>query len=213
MRNTLLERASAALGGTLLVVACGGGKPAGPAVSVPATGASASSSAAPGATTSTPPPGLPAMAAMPAPGVTGSKKAKKRADASLAACGGGAGSARTSRDPAAEVKRLGDACAATSKMRPVGAAIRGSQADKDAHQEHKLRVESGKCYRVYFAHDESVKDAVVVLRDSAGDLVTESPGAAMPDDGAICFTTADEVTILVGVGAGKGTYAVQVFGD
>jgi hypothetical protein len=152
------------------------------------------------------------MAAMPAPGVTGSKKAKRKSDAALSACNGG-GSARPSKDPAAELKRLGEACAAASKMRPVGSVIRGAQADKDAHQEHKVRVEAGKCYRVYFAVDEGVRDAVVVARDSAGDLVAESPGAALPDDGAMCFTAGDELTLMVGVGAGKGGYAAQVWSD
>jgi hypothetical protein len=98
-------------------------------------------------------------------------------------------------------------------MHAVGAPLRGQQGDKDAHQEHKFRAEANKCYRVYFGTDESVRDAVLVLRDSAGDLVAESPAAALPEDGALCFTTADEVTLLVSVGAGKGAYVAQVWSD
>lgn len=148
---------------------------------------------------------------MPPPGVAGSKKAKKKADGALFACGGGAKPG--ARDPADLVKRLGELCAATAQMKPVGPMIRAQQADRDAHQEHKLRVEANKCYRVVFATDEHVKDAVLVMRDSAGDIVAESPGAALPEDGAICFTAADEVTLMVGVGAGKGAYAAQVWSD
>jgi hypothetical protein len=148
---------------------------------------------------------------MPPPGVAGSKKAKRKTDGALYACGGGA--KPSAKDPADHVKRLGEACASAAKMKPVGAMIRAQQADRDAHQEHKLRVEANKCYRVVFATDENVHDAVVVMRDSAGDIVAESPGAALPDDGAVCFTAPDEVTLMIGIGAGKGAYAAQVWSD
>ena len=148
---------------------------------------------------------------MPPPGVAGSKKARKKTDAALYTCGGGA--KPSAKDPAELVKRLGEACAAAAKMKPLGAMIRAQQADRDAHQEHKLRVEANKCYRIVFATDENVHDAVVVMRDSTGDIVAESPGAALPPDGALCFTTADEVTLMVAIGAGKGAYALQVWSD
>jgi hypothetical protein len=196
-----------------IAAACGGGGSPVPANAAAGRGsANASASGAGGSFAQTPPPsGLPPLAAMPAPGVAGSKKAKKKADGALFACGGGA--KPTAKDPADLVKRLGEACAAAAKMKPVGAMIRGQQADRDAHQEHKVRVEANKCYRVVFATDENIHDAVVVMRDSAGDMVAESAGAALPEDGALCFTTADEVTLMVGVGAGKGSYAAQVWSD
>ncbi len=193
----------------LALAACGEAKPAaGPTRPAADGGADA---AAPALVLSPPPSGLPPLAVMPPPGVAGSKKAKKKTDAALYACGGGA--KPSAKDPAELVKRLGEACAAAAKMKPVGALIRGQQADKDAHQEHKVRVEANKCYRVVFATDENVKDAVVVMRDSAGDVVAESPGAALPEDGALCFTSADEVTLLIGIGAGKGAYAAQVWSN
>ncbi len=198
-----------------IAAACGGGTGSGvvPANAAGARGsASASMSPAGGSFAQTPPPsGLPPLAAMPAPGVAGSKKAKKKADGALFACGGGA--KPTAKDPADLVKRLGESCASAAKMKPVGAMIRAKQADRDAHQEHKVRVEANKCYRVVFAVDENVHDAVVVMRDSAGDMVAESAGAALPEDGALCFTTADEVTLMVAIGAGQGSYAAQVWSD
>lgn len=149
---------------------------------------------------------------MPPPGVAGSKKAKVRTDGALFACGGGA--KPSAKDPLDHVKRVGEACAAASKMKPLGAPLRGQQSDKDAHVEHKVRVEANKCYRVYIATDEGVKDVVVAVRDSNGDMVAESNGnAAVPHDGAMCFTTGDEVTLMIGIGAGKGTYAAQVWSD
>ncbi len=150
------------------------------------------------------------MASMPPPGVAGSRKARKKTDSALFACG--AGALPAAKDPAELVKRLGEACAG-GKLKPVGAAIRGQQADRDAHQEHKVRVEANKCYRVYFATDENVRDAVVVMRDSAGDVVAESAAAALPDDGTLCFTTSDELTLQIAVGGGKGAYAAQVWSD
>ena len=111
------------------------------------------------------------------------------------------------------MKRIGEGCAAASKMHAIGAALRGQQGDKDTHLEQKIRVEANKCYRVYFAIDEGVRDAVVVMRDSAGDMVAESPGAALPEDGVVCFTTADEVTLMIAIGSGKGGWAAQVWSD
>jgi hypothetical protein len=151
------------------------------------------------------------MASMPPPGVAGSKKAKRKTDGALATCGGAARA--QAKDPADLVKRLGEGCAAASKMKPVSAMLRGQQSDRDPHQENKFRAEANHCYRVYVAGDESVKDVVVVLRDSAGDIIAEAPGPSVPEEGAVCFTAADEVSLLVGIGSGKGAWAAQVWGD
>jgi hypothetical protein len=188
--------------------ACGGG------AKVPVQGSAKDGGAEAGRPTmaTTPPPsGLPPMAAMPPPGVTGSKKAKERKDPALGSCSGAA--RPQAKDPADHVKRVGESCAAASKMRAVGAVLRGQQGDKDAHQENRFRAEANHCYRVYFAGDEAAKDVVIVLRDSAGDIVAEAPGPAVPENGAACFTTSDEVTLLVGVGSGKGAWAAQVWSD
>ena len=105
------------------LVGCGGKEPL---PQIPGAngdaGAGGDGGASPFATTA-PPAGLPPMAVMPPPGVAGSKKAKKRTDGALFACGGGA---KTSgKDPADLVKRIGEGCAAASKMKPMGALFRG----------------------------------------------------------------------------------------
>ncbi|MBX3234204.1 MAG: hypothetical protein KIT84_40325 [Labilithrix sp.] len=196
--------------GLTALAACKGGTAPKP-IAVPASSASADGGAPASFATTPPPSGLPAMASMPPPGVAGSKKAKVKADGALLACGGQ--TSAQAKDPAALVKKIGEGCAASSKMKPVGALLRGTQADKDAHQDQKFRAEANHCYRVYFATDESVKDVVVVLRDSAGDVVAEAPGPSAPQGGAACFTAADEVTLTVGVGSGKGAWAAQVWSD
>jgi hypothetical protein len=151
------------------------------------------------------------MATMPAPGVVGSKKAKLRVDAALASCTSVARA--EGKDPAAQVKKTGEACAASSKMKPVGPVLRGQQSDREPHQEHKFRAEANHCYRVYFSGDDGAKDVVIVLRDSAGDIVAEGPAPAVPNDSAACFTSTDDVSLLLGVGSGKGAWAAQVWGD
>lgn len=192
----------------LLMAACGGGGAKAPAPAAADAGADA---AAPKPLATTPPRGdLPPMAAMPAPGVVGSKKAKRRADPALAAC---SGSAVRSGGAEAQLKRVVDGCAGASKMKPASAVLKGQQGDKDAHQENAFRAEANHCYRVYVAGDDAARDVVVVMRDSNGDVVAESPGPAVPEEGAVCFTAADQVTLLIGVGAGRGAWAAQVFGD
>ncbi|MDB4941458.1 MAG: hypothetical protein JWP97_992 [Labilithrix sp.] len=188
--------------------ACGGDGPK-PAARPTSPRASSSTPAPPAL--SPPPSGLPPLSPMPPPGVAGSKKATRKTDPALFACGGGASS--HAKDPEALVKRLGEACAAAGKMKPAGALLRGQQADHAPAQEQKVRAEAGKCYRIVFATDEGVKDAVAMLRDSAGDLVAESAGAALPVDGTVCFAASDEVTFLVGIGAGKGSWAAQVWSN
>lgn len=202
---------------TLLVAtaaaACGGGKPPAP----PTPGGAAADAGAGVTAAKTQPAAslgpLPPLATMPPPGVSGSKKAKRRSDPALETC---AGAMPRAKDPEALVKKVGEACAKTGaavKLKPVGALLRGQGTDAAPHAEHKVRVEAGKCYRMYFATDEGARDVVVVARDSAGDIVAESPGPALPSDGAMCFTSADEVTLLVAVGSGKASYVVQTWGD
>lgn len=199
-----------------MVTACGG-KPAVTAASGPSAGAEGGTpGAAPSASPARAPAALgalPPFAAMPPAGVTGSKKAKAKEDSALASC---AGDVPRAKDPDGLVRRLGEACAkvpAGAKMKPVGAKMSGQQADGAPHAEQKLRVEAGKCYRVYFATDEGARDVVVVARDSAGDVVAESPGPALPAGGLMCFTTSDEVTLLVAVGSGKASWVAQAWGE
>lgn len=200
----------AVIAGLTALAACKG-KPANPPVSVPPLDGGADASNPNVFATSPPPSGLPPMAAMPPPGVAGSKKATVKADAALAECGGKV--APHGKDPAAVVKHVGEGCAAASKMKAVGAPFKGTQADKDAHQDNKFHAEANHCYRVYFASDDGVKDIVVTLRDSAGDVIAESPGPSAPQNGAVCMTSSDDITVSLGIGAGKGTWTAQVWGN
>lgn len=208
---------SGILGCLLLSVACGG-KPAQDAGGkVPSAPAPDGGAGAGNGTASRPPPELgplPPMAKMPPAGVAGSRKATRKEDAALASCAGAA--FPRAKDPDGLVKRVGEACAkapAGAKLKPLGAARRGQQDAAAPHADQKLRVEAGKCYRVYFATDEGARDVVVVARDSAGDVVAESPGPALPESGLMCFTAADELSLLVSVGSGKAAWVLQPWGE
>lgn len=170
--------------------------------------------AKPAASASAAPPvpsGLPPMAEMPPPGVKGSKKAKVKEDGRLWACAA-TPSASGSNSAAARVKAMGEACAGVTKMHAVGGMLAGAQAAADPHAENRVKLEAGKCYRVYFAFEVS-EDAVLVLRDSAGDIVAESHGPALPEKGTACFDAADDATLLFAAGSGKGAWAAQVWSD
>lgn len=185
----------------VVLAACGGGQaPVPPAAGLSGDGGASSS---PG--TTPPPPGLPPMATMPPPGVAGSKKAKLE--------GAQPCDPIAAPDPAEAVKRTAEACAVPNKMRALGPVLRGQQADKGPHAEHRFRVEANKCYRVFFATSDGARDAVAVVRDSAGDVVAESAPTSVPARALMCFTTADEVTLLVGIGSGSGSYAAQIWSN
>src|SRR5690606_32022643 len=126
-------------------------------------------------------------------------------------CSGAATGA--AKAPEQLVERLGQECSAPAKMKPVGAMLRGRQADRDPHQEQTFHAEANRCYRVYLAGDEGVRQLVAVLRASAGAIIAEGRAPAVPEDGAVCFTAADDVQLLVGVGSGKGAWAARVYGD
>lgn len=199
------------IAGLTALAACKGGNQANTPVSVPPVDGGTDASTPNVFATTPPPSGLPPMAPIPPPGVAGSKKAKVKDDAALIECGGK--EASHAKDPSALVRRIGEACAAPSKMKPVGGPLKGTQADKDPHQDNKFHVEANHCYRVYFATDDGVKDVVATLRDSNGDVIASAPGPAAPQFGAMCFTSADDVTFALGIGSGKGTWAAQVWGN
>lgn len=151
------------------------------------------------------------MAKMPPPGVAGSKKAVVTHDPAFFSC---AHTVRGNPKTVAErVVGAGQECAAVNpKTHALGSPFEGRQADKDPAQSQKIHVEA-KCYRVYFAHDTSIKDASLVLLDSAGDVVATSADTALPEDGQACFSAPDDVTLVFGVGTGEGRYATQVWGE
>ncbi len=215
-----MTRRSPLLALALLLVACGAKKPPTPDVPPPpappelpsmdagALGADAGGMTAAndgGATTDTPPP----------PPKYTSKKITQKQDPAWAACH--STFQIKTKDVLAEVQKSGKGCTDTTKMKPVGPPTKATQADKNPPQQIKLKAQAGKCYRVYAIADAAIKDLDLLVKDSAGEVgaedSTDDPSPVLLEDGAFCFKEADNAVIVVSVGEGKGTYAVQIWSD
>jgi hypothetical protein len=195
----------------LFLIGCGGGKPAPAATAVltPIILAEAGApSPAPSFTSDV------AMAKMPPPFQFGSKKAAKRAHPEWASC---SGSRAATADLDVDVTLLAKACQATTKMHAVGPLLKNTQAQDAPAQSFKLKAEANHCYRLYAAAAPTIKNMEIFITDSEGALAvearTDAPRAIVFEDGAVCFTAADDAQIKVSVGAGEGTYSILVSGD
>jgi hypothetical protein len=155
-----------------------------------------------GRTASTLPSGLPPYAPMPEPGVKGSRKATlKPTDASCLADA-------TKSDLKARLDAVAGCDKGLSGKMPP---FEGAAGEGDAAVSTTFRAEKGHCYRVYVTHN--LDSLVVVLTDSAGAQVAESPAVATPEHARACFVDADTVTVSVAGGRGKGRFALQVVQD
>ena len=108
-------------------------------------------------------------------------------------------------------------CAKVTKMKKVGKTMTGKQADQDAPQTFAFEAKANHCYRAYAQASEGIKDLDVVVKDSAGIVVgqdsTDDSSPVVLEDGAVCFSKDDKASVVVAVGMGKGTYAVEIWGD
>jgi hypothetical protein len=200
-------------------VACGGGEkppqvpPPAASSSGPLASASASESAAPAPSAA--PSETASAAPVAPPPVPTSAVASVKADASWAAChqSFNAGAKDVSKDAAA----MGKACEKATKMKPVGKTLTGKQADQEKPQSFPFDAKAKHCYRVYAQASSGIKDLDVVVKDSAGVVAaqdsTDDPSPVVTEDGALCFTKDDKASVVVSVGMGSGTYALQIWGD
>ena len=184
-----------------LLPACGPGKGA-EVAPVPSLVIAKDGGAATAQAPSTLPSGLPAVAVMPAPGVKGSSKVTLK---TAELCTAPAAAANAKAPPVSSL------LSCDKGMKAVGVTFEGSAGEGDAAQTTTFRAEKGRCYRVYSTSDTG--SLVVVLTDSAGAEIAESPGPATPERALACFTTADTVMVSAAVGRGKGRFAVQVASD
>lgn len=211
--------ACAVLAPFAVVVACGGDKKKTDVATNPSSSASdsvtvtppdTSSSSSSASTAPTAPP-----SAEPPPPEKKSKKADKKQDAAWAAChkdykpGG--------KNIEADVAKLAKMCEKATGMKLVGKTLTGKQDADAAPQKFPLKAAAGKCYRVFAESEASIKDLDLAIKDSNGDIAgedtTDDPSPIVLEDGAVCFKEADEATIIISVGMGKGKYAVQVWSD
>ncbi len=147
-------------------------------------------------------------------GSAGSKKAERRTNDKWSACHS---SFKPTTDPATDVVKLGQSCAATTKMHAVGEVMKGTQKTSELPQSFKMRAEANHCYRVYAESTDGITDLDVIVKDSTGAIVgedsTEDRDPVLMEDGAVCYSEADDSTIVMSVGGGEGSYALQVWSD
>lgn len=139
---------------------------------------------------------------------------KRVARKPMPAWGGCEASVKALSDAAKSLDALSSACAASSKVRPAGAPILGSGSATTPATPSKLHLDAGHCYRVYGAASSAVKGFVVTIMDADGANVAEyhadSVSPFIAPDEALCAEKAEDLTVLIAVGAGDGAYAVSI---
>jgi hypothetical protein len=148
-------------------------------------------------------------------GSAGSQKAERRTSASWTACHA---TAKTdpNGDPVAQVDTLASACASTTGMHKLQ-SFKGTQAASNPPQSFPFHAEANHCYRAYAHAAATIKDLDLLIKDStgavAGEDSTDDPSPVVLEDGAVCFKSADDASIVVSIGAGSGAYGIQLWGD
>jgi hypothetical protein len=217
--TVLMLASAAALPLAVGLGACGGGE-APPPAAPPAPSASeaptatesavpsapASAAAAPSETASAPPP---------PPPNPGSTKVTTKNDPTWATCH--QSYEAKNREVSKDVAAMAKGCATVTKMKLVGKTLTGKQGETDPPQSFPLKAEASHCYRVYAQAAEGIKDLDLAIKDSTGAIAgedsTDDPSPVVLEDGAVCFKEADSATVVVSVGMGKGSYAVQIWKD
>jgi hypothetical protein len=188
----------------LVGLACGGGGEAAPA---PATPAAAAPAAAPAASAAQP-------SGPKLPDKPESDKVTWKRDPSFASCHN---DVKTGADLVLGVTAMAKGCATLLKMHQVGTTVQGSRGNLDPPNVIPLHAEASHCYRVYGLSEDALKDLDIAIMDSAGKECAEdgsdSPDAVVLEDGAVCFTSADDVKVNVASGSGAGKYAVEIWSD
>jgi hypothetical protein len=102
-------------------------------------------------------------------------------------------------------------------MKPIGKPWTGKQSDQEKPQTFSFDARAHHCYRAYAQATDGIKDLDLVIKDSAEVIVgqdsTDDPSPVVLEDGAVCFSKDDKANVVVSVGMGAGTYAVQLCSD
>jgi len=121
------------------------------------------------------------------------------------------------KDVAGDVAAMSKSCAAVTKMKLVGKTLTGKQGAEDPPQSFPFDAKANHCYRGYAQASEGIKDLDIVMKDSASIVVgqdsTDDPSPVVLEDGAVCFSKDDKATLVVSVGMGKGSYAIQIWSN
>jgi hypothetical protein len=119
-------------------------------------------------------------------------------------------------DPAADLARLGEACAAPGGLHPVGALHEGAeQGPGDPPERFAFRARRG-CYRAFALGGPGVVDLDVAVYDPQGRLaggdVSRDRWPVVPPRGPLCVESSGVYTVAVAVARGRGDYLLQMWG-
>jgi len=195
---------------SVLLVACGGPGSKTPTTNVSDAGTDAQAGL-PAHVIST----LPTDVRNPPPFALGSKHAQKKEHVEWGACHA---AFKVAGDPAKAVDALGNACAAATRTKSIGAAMTGTQnATSSPPITYKFHGQAKKCYRLYGVAGPGVKSLVAVVTDAEGAEIaqyhTDDVTTFIAPDEAMCFADDADAQIIVSVGIGDGPYALSVWSE
>ena len=119
-------------------------------------------------------------------------------------------------DPAADLARLGEACAAPGGLHPLGAVHEGAeQGAGDPPERFLFRARRG-CYRAFALGGPGVVDLDLAVYDPQGQLaggdVSRDRWPVVPPRGPLCVEKDGVYTVAVAVARGRGDYLLQIWG-
>jgi hypothetical protein len=119
-------------------------------------------------------------------------------------------------DPAADLARLGEACAAPAGLTPLGAPHAGNeQGQGDPPERLTFAVRRG-CYRAFAVGSLGVDDLDIAIYDPEGQIaagdVSRDRWPVVPPRGPLCVEREGVYTVAVAVARGRGDYLLQLWG-
>jgi hypothetical protein len=119
-------------------------------------------------------------------------------------------------DTAADLARLGEACAAPGGLHPVGLPHEGvAQGAGDPPERLLFRARRG-CYRAFAVGGPGVGDLDVAIYDAQGHLaageVSRDRWPVVPPRGPLCVESPGLYTVAIAVARGRGDYLLQMWG-
>jgi len=152
---------------------------------------------------------MPPRAEMPERDVARSTRATLKSSAAPSVCG----DRSSSKDPVAELSARVKGCGEKTASHVVGALFKASLDERGAPASTHVHFSATRCYRALVAASAEAESVVVVVRDSSGAKIAESPTGVLLADRVICAKVDDDAEVLISVGRGKGVVAVGWLAD
>lgn len=114
-----------------------------------------------------------------------------------------------------DLDRLGRACGAGAGLRPAAEPFSGQQRSGEPSERFRLRLEAGTCYRILAIGERRVRDLDLALYGADPELVVADASSdsfpMIPPAGLLCVEATGDYVLEVGVMAGQGRWAAQVW--